>query len=338
MSKSLSLILIYDWECPISNYSFFDVGSKKPYFPESEKEWFADWFKTGVNKELNDIINAEKDVAIYFSGTFLEQLSNYDHEWIDKIKSAKHIQLLGGTYHHSLASLYSKKHFEREVIWHQKLIKKLFSKKSDCFLNTGNAYFNDLADQLNIMGYNSTFTGAIDWYLGENNNQRVFHSRTNSDFKLLLVNEDQGQTLFHEPEVENHFFQLTPHSINKLGGWKELLRKIGNKAKVNSIKDQIKNIQTSPYNIRQPIGCSYDHISLDQLINYPLQESWLKQLYELEKSISKKSEYLQKEWSRLGSTSILKLLNPELEHNETADSYHSYQSLINILSDLHLKL
>jgi len=77
---------------------------------------------------------------------------------------------------------------------------------------------------------------------------------------------------------------------------------------------------------------------LDQLKSYPLQESWLKQLYGLEASLVKKSEEMQKKWSRLGSFGVLKSLNPDLDQNETNSSYDVYQSLINMLSDLHLKL
>ena len=334
MNKLLSFILVYDWECPLSEFSFFDIGSGKPYFAEDETELFGDFYQGKVKSQLEDLINAGQPLSVYFSGPFLEQLVQIDPTIIKNLKSAKHIEMLGGTYHHSLTSLHSKSHFQREAQWHQKLIKKVFSRKTTSFLNTENFYFNDLTVQLADLGFKTTFASAIEWYLGEKQSQRIFHSRSKEDFQLLLVDQDKGDTLFHNPEVTNHFMQFDRRLLEEFGGWKAVLKKTQNIAKPTSLQEQLTKKTSDIYNIRQPISCSYYGTDPDQLRDYPLQKSWLKQLYGLESSIIKKSEALQKQWSQLGSIGVLKKLNPELDEN----SYDNYQSLINILSDLHLKL
>ncbi|MEP2024168.1 MAG: hypothetical protein ABJH98_15150 [Reichenbachiella sp.] len=338
MNKSLSLTIVYDWECPLSEFSFFDVNSGNPYFSADEADLFLSKYRSGIDKQLKEIIDANLPLSIYFSGSFLEQLANCDADIIKSLKTAKHIELLGGTYHHSLVSLFSKSHFQREINWHQSLIKKLFGQKPSAFLNTTNIYFNDLTEQLTKEGYQSTFAGAIDWYLGDNKNQRIFSSRTNEDFKLMLTNQDRGHTLFHDHEVVNHFMQLSSQQLDEFGGWKALTQKVKNKADLVSLSEQLRGTSLETYNVRQPISCSYELIELDGLKNYPLQESWLKQLYGLETSIAKKPEPLQKKWSRLGSIGVLKKLNSDIDHSDSNNSYDTYQSLINILSDLHLRL
>ncbi|SMD33734.1 Glycosyl hydrolase family 57 [Reichenbachiella faecimaris] len=338
MSKLLSLVLVYDWECPLSEFSFFDVRSGKSYFAEDEENLFNEWYISGISNQLDEVIDAKHPVSVYFSGSFLELLAICDPTRIKSIKSAKHINILGGTYHHSLASLYSKSHFEREVSWHQKLVKNLFGVKPIYFFNTENIYFNDLALQLESSDFKSTFAGAIDWYLGDKKNQRVFSSKSNEGFMLMLVNHDGGDTLFHDHEVVNNFMQLGSQQLEDFGGWNELIRKTKTKAELVALNKQMKTSTTETYNIRQPISAAYGSVDLDQLKNYPLQESWIKQLYGLEASLVKKPEALQKKWSRLGSIGVLKSLNPDLDQGETNNSYNVYQSLINILSDLHLKL
>lgn len=338
MSKSLSLTLIFDWECPLSEFSFFDVNSGKSYFHENESDLFLAAYKSGIERQLQEITDTKFHVTVYFSGPFLEQLASCDPAIIKVIKAAKHIEILGGTYHHSLVSLFSKTHFQKEIDWHQQLTKKHFGKKPKTFLNTSNIYFNDLSEMLAEAGYQSTFTGAIDWYLGDKKHQRIFSSRANEVFKLMLTNQDNGHTLFHDPEVINNFIQLTSQQLEDFGGWKELVRKTKAKAEIVSITEQLQASPSDTYNIRQPISSAYGDINLDQLKSYPLQESWLKQLYGLENSLVKKPEDLQKKWSKLGSFGVLKSLNPDLGQNETNSSYDVYQSLINILSDLQLKL
>jgi len=338
MNKSLSFVLVYDWECPISDFSFFDIGTDKSYFGENENNLFESRYDSKVKNQLQEILAEKQAVALYFSGPFLELLSSHDPSTVKKLKSAKHVTLLGGTYHHSLAALHSLTHFNLEVIWHQKLIKKLFGTQPTCFLNTQNIYFNHLAESLASAGFDSTFTGAIDWYLGNKPDQRIFHSKSNENFKLLLVNQDGGHTLFQDNNVANHFLQINSSQLDALGGWAALIRKTKNNGSIVSVNEQLIECDSDPYNIRQPISSSYDGIELDQIKNYPLQESWLKQLYEIESLVAKKPEAAQKLWSRLGAMCVLKALNPELESSEQLSSYEVYQSLINMLNDLRLSL
>lgn len=338
MSHSLSISIIYDWNCPLSEFSFFDVNSGKSYFPSNESDLFLAAYNSGMDRQLKEIVDSKKPVSIYFSGPFMEQLALHDSDIISAIKANKHIELLGGTYHHSLVSLFSKKHFQKEVDWHKKLSKKCFGKKAHSFLNTNNVYFNDLAEQLANAGYHSTFTGAIDWHLGDKKDQRVFSSRNSENFKLMLTNSNSEAILFQNTKIENHFIQFSSQQLEAVGGWNELLRKTKNKADLVTLQEQLKGASSDTYNIRQPISCSYGDLNLNQLQDYPLQQSWLKQLYGLESSLSKKPEVLQKKWSRLGSIGVLKSLNPDLDRNNDQNSYDVYQSLINIISDLHLKL
>lgn len=342
MTKLLSLTLVFDWERPLSEFSFLDIGSGKPYYHDDELTRFKSWYKKVVHPQLTQVVESTEPVSIYFSGTFTEQLVKCDTEMVKALKSAVkkgHIELLGGTYHHSLSSLYSSLHFGLESNWHQKLTKKTFGPQTNRFFNTENIYYNDLAIQIKSLGYSSAFAGAIDWYLGQNSAQRMFSSRPEKDFEVLLVSSDEGRSLFQNNYVDNHFVQFDIEQLIALGGWKELTRKTKNKASIVPIGGHETEEHTKEiYNVRQPISGKYHDIELERLNGHPLQVGWLKQLYELAPSIKGKSEAVQKLWSGLTSISQLKKLNPDLNAGNPHICYDTYQTLINMLSDLRLKL
>ncbi|MEP1780570.1 hypothetical protein [Reichenbachiella sp.] len=342
MTKLLSLTIVFDWERTLSEFSFLDIGSGKSYYNENEIAFFEKWYKSEAHEQLTQMVRSEHPTSVYFTGSFLELLVICDEEMVKSLKSAVkkgHIELLGGTYHHTLSSLYSGFHFDLEVGWHQKLIKKTFGTRTSCFFNTENIYYNDLAIQLKSLGYSSVFTGAIDWYLGPEKSRRMFSSGPEKDFKVLLISPNQGNSLFQDNAVENHFVQFDSTQLISAGGWNELVRKTSNKASIVTLDSQTAKDQGEEiYNVRQPISGKYHSIELKQLHEHPLQAGWLKQLYDLAPSIEKKSESIQKTWSSLSSTSHLKKLNPDLNSGDHNACYDTYQILINILSDFRLTL
>lgn len=340
MSKSLSITLIFDWARPLVNFSLFDIGSKRGYYAEDEAQQFDAWYQQQAYPALQQIADSQTPVSLYFSGTFVEMLSTRDAAMMKTLKAAVkkgQVELLGGTYHHSLSSLYDRSHFQREVHWHRALIQKKFGTVPSRFFNTANIYYNDLATTLKDLGFVSSFTGAIAWYLGEHKSERILSSKPEIDFDLLLMSSDQGQSLFHDNEIQHHFLHLEPAELMALGGWSELIRKTKNTATICTLEAQTAQAEKkSTYNVRQPISGDYGAYALDKLNTHPLQISWLKQLYELSTAIEVQSEEIQKLWSGLSAVSILEKLNPDAGHEDT--SYNTYQALINIFSNLQFRL
>ncbi|UXX79736.1 hypothetical protein N7E81_01250 [Reichenbachiella carrageenanivorans] len=340
MNKSLSITLIFDWARPLVNFSLFDIGSKRGYYAADEAQQFRAWYQQYAYPALTQITENTTPVSLYCSGTFIDMLSAFDAAMVKTLKTAikkGHIELLGGTYHHSLSSLYDRAHFQREVHWHKQLIQKKLGTSPSRFFNTSNIYYNDLAPILQELGYNSSFTGAIDWYLSEHKSERIFSAKSETSFDLLLITSDQGQSLFQNDEIQHHFLQLAPDELMAIGGWSELIRKTKNKATIYSLKTQIDQVEKKPiYNVRQPISGTYDYRPLDSLNTHPLQISWLKQLNELSTAMAVQSEEIQKLWSGLSAANILEKLNPNAGHEDT--SYNTYQTLINIFSNLQFRL
>lgn len=341
MTQQLSLTLIFDCERNLANFSFFDVGQKKSYHQANEMAILSHWYERGIKDELKNILKSKICTSIYFSGSFIELLIACDKEMIKTIKSSVKsgfIELLGGTYHHSLSSLYSQSQFDREVKWHSELIRKTFGSQPKNFFNTENIYFNDLGDRLKNLGYGATFTGAIDWYLGENRSQRVFSSRASPDFKIMLISSNH-QTLFQDPEIKNLFLQMDVDQLIAYGGWSKIVKMAENNAPIVSLSAQIENnLPQGVYHARQPICGPYRSFGLEHLNGHPLQKSWLKQLYGLSAQLKQQSEPLQKLWSNLASISHLTKLNPDLQGSEEHACYDTYRILSNIISDFELKL
>ncbi|MEO9968082.1 MAG: hypothetical protein ABJF11_19975 [Reichenbachiella sp.] len=344
MNKSLALTLVLDWEKQLSDFTFFDIGANKSYFAEGESSAFSVWYSKNGKTMLSQVLSSKVPTSIYFSGTFIELLVAEDSKIVLEIKSAiknKQIEILGGTFHHSLSSLYNINHFIREAEWHKKLMKKTFGYQPEVFFNTQNIYYNELVAHLKPMGYKATFTGAIDWYLTPTQSERILCSRSNNDFKLMLISPDQGMSIFQEEmsEIQNHFVQVDYQRLLDLGGLDNIARKAKGKASFRSIRSLLEESSSEPvYNIRQPISGSYNSYNLEDLNANPLQQSWLKQLYGLESLFSTRPEKIQKRWSELSSIAYLKRLNPNFNSVDNNASYDTYQSLINMLSDLQLGL
>lgn len=341
MNKRTSFSVLFDWPRSVSKYSFLDIGGIEPYFDPEDQKKFNSWYKSIGKKILLQIAENKTAVSIYFSGPFIELMMEADPRSADIIKSAiadGTIEILGGTYHHSFSCLYSIDLFKKEILWHSALMKKAFGCDVNHFFNTENVYYNNLAQTLAKQGFTSCFTGAIDWYLGENQNQRVFRSKDEKKFHLLLVSDDQGAAIFDQNEIADHFVLMDCTQLQALGGWKEIVRKVSGKTEIVTIDNHLQRSDKGLiYSAKQPITGSYQGYNLETFTKHPLQKNWLNQLYELAPAMMSQPESIQKIWSSFGNKEVLLQLNPNLQEPDSNVSYDTFHSLINILNDLQLR-
>jgi alpha-amylase len=186
----------------IKKYSIFDIGKEHEYFNDDSEtnlnnkrilDKVSNKCYLSTNAILYDLIkkNPEFKISFSLSGVFLEQLEEYaPHvlESFQKLVATGNVELLSETYYHSLSFLYSKKEFKEQVALHAKKIKKLFNKKPQVFRNTELIYNNELALEIENMGYKGILSEGADHILGWRSPTFLYKPKGTSTIKLLLKN------------------------------------------------------------------------------------------------------------------------------------------------------
>ena len=186
----------------IKRYNIFHVGRDHEYFNDSSEtnvnnrriiEKVSNKCYLPTNQVLYDLIQRYPEFKISFSlsGVFLEQLEEYaPHvlESFQKLVATGNVELLSETYYHSLSFLHSKKEFRDQVALHAKKIKELFGKTPQVFRNTELIYNNDVAQEVERMGYKGIITEGADHILGWRSPNFLYQPKGTATIKLLMKN------------------------------------------------------------------------------------------------------------------------------------------------------
>src|SRR3989339_660777 len=130
-------------------------------------------------------------VCFYFSGVFLEQLEEFAPDVLDSFKKlvdTGQVEILAETYYHSLAFLYSKGEFREQVKLHENLIKRLFGLTPKVFRNTELIYSNEVAREVEAMGYKGILSEGSDNILGWRSPNFLYRPISTKKIKVLTKN------------------------------------------------------------------------------------------------------------------------------------------------------
>ncbi len=147
-----------------------------------------------ANRVLLDAIRLHEGrfrAAFSVSGAALEQLRLYVPEVVDGLGELARtgcVEFLGETFYHSLAFLYSREEFRRQVEAHRDLIKELFGQEPRVFRNTELVYDNDLAHFVSHMGYDAVVAEGADGVLGSRSPNHLYRPPHAANLKVLLNN------------------------------------------------------------------------------------------------------------------------------------------------------
>lgn len=335
--KTAFLSLIFDYPITLNSYSIFEIGSQKPYIDCSKtKESFQSDYYGQYKGYLEEILKEsyqDTPISIYFSGVFIDLLQQTDADMISKIKHACHdtkLELIGGTINNSLSCLYNEKQFEAEVKAHKTLLKSTFDYKPTCFYNAENIYYNPLAEKLKKWGFKKTFAGAIDWYLGKKNNDRVFIPKRVDGFNLLVIDKDNS--LFNNPKQKVHFLQFDLEGLKQFRGVKRILIATKYKAKMRPLSGSGRYNSKELYYIKTPTMGSLNQRTLKSYNGQAMQSNTMNMYYSISEqfNLANNTDYLT-----LGSSLLYLSLNPEQSKNK--DCFEKYNNFMNILNDAEIK-
>lgn len=200
--KAIVLYLHVHQPYRIRHYSIFDAGRDHHYFDapyESQESNERILHKVALksylptNEKLLGLLRAHPEfrVSMSITGTVLEQLEKWSPEALQSFKdlvATGQVEIVGETYHHSLAFFYSRSEFEMQVRMHREKVEQLFGQTPRVFRNTELAYNNDLAYWADKAGYKGILAEGWDKVLGWRSPNFVYRPSYTSNIRLLMKN------------------------------------------------------------------------------------------------------------------------------------------------------
>lgn len=201
--KAIVLYLHVHQPYRVRPYTVFDVTKAHDYFEDHTPEALtnnefiihkvAGKSYLPANRRLLKLLNdhPEFKLSLSMSGVVLEQLERWAPEALQSFKdlvATGRVEIVGETYHHSLAFFYSQKEFETQVHMHEQKIQELFGQTPKIFRNTELAYNNDLAYWADQAGYKGILAEGWDKVLGWRSPNYVYQPTYTDNIRLLLKN------------------------------------------------------------------------------------------------------------------------------------------------------
>jgi alpha-amylase len=202
MKKAIVLYLHVHQPYRVRHYTIFDCGKNHNYFdsPIEDKvnnkqilHKVADKSYIRTNKKLTELLNKHPEfrLSISITGTVLEQLSTWSPGALKSFQdlvSTGRVEILGETYHHSLAFFYSLAEFEMQVKMHKEKVEDLFGQTPRVFRNTELSYNNDLAYWADKSGYKGILAEGWDPVLEWRSPNFIYRPTYTDRIRLLMKN------------------------------------------------------------------------------------------------------------------------------------------------------
>lgn len=179
-------------------YSFFDIGRRHHYRDDTANREImrkvADKCYLPANRMMLDLIEAFKGdfrISYAITGVAMEQFQEYCPEVLDSFRELADtgcVEFIGETHYHSLAFLFSREEFRRQVQMHGRILQEFFGSKPVTFRNTELIYNNDLALEIEKMGYKVILAEGADQILGWRSPNFIYQPAGCSKLKAMLKN------------------------------------------------------------------------------------------------------------------------------------------------------
>ncbi len=214
----------------LKRYRIFDIGKERDYFTSPEAKLSNEAIMKKVagkcylptNRLLLDLIrqNPKFKASFSISGTAIEQFEQFAPEILKSFQDlveTGNVEILSETYYHSLSFIGSMEEFRAQVLKHKKLVKRLFGVTPQVFRNTELIYNNDIAREIEDMGYSGILAEGADKILGWRSPNFLYRPQGAGNLKLLLKNyklSDDIAFRFGNKEWEGY-----PMNARKFADW-----------------------------------------------------------------------------------------------------------------------
>lgn len=201
-TKAIVLYLHVHQPYRIRHYTIFDAAQNHNYFDadfdaktnnERIIHKVAEKSYIPTNKRLLELLEKHQEfrLSLSITGTVLEQFEKYSPATLksfQELVATGRVEIVGETYHHSLAFFYSLAEFEMQVTMHRQKVEQLFGQTPKVFRNTELSYNNDLAYWADRAGYKAILAEGWDPVLGWRSPNYVYRPTYTNQVKLLMKN------------------------------------------------------------------------------------------------------------------------------------------------------
>ena len=215
----------------LKRYRFFDIGNDHYYFDDFQNE---EIFKRitretyiPANQMLLEMIKkSDRTVKVAFalSGTAISQLEIFAPELIDsfvELSKTGCVEFLAQPYAHSLSALGDPVEFRSQVEMHSRKIQMMFGQEPKVFRNTELIYSDDIATEVEEMGFSGIITEGAKHILGWKSPNYLYKSATPKGIPLFLRNQRFSDDILKN--FSRYDWREYPLTADKFAGWLEQL-------------------------------------------------------------------------------------------------------------------
>ncbi len=203
MNRAIVMYLHVHQPFRVRHYTIFDAGVNHDYFftmPYEDRtsnerilHKVAEKSYIPTNARLLELLQKypEFRLSLSITGTVIEQLEMWSPEALQSFKdlvATGRVEIVGETYHHSLAFFYNRDEFETQVNMHREKVQSVFGQTPQVFRNTELSYNNDLAHWADKAGYKGILAEGWDPILGWRSPNFVYQPTYTDNIRLLMKN------------------------------------------------------------------------------------------------------------------------------------------------------
>lgn len=211
----------------LRRYTVFDIGQSSVYEDDDRNCDSLMAFARAAYLPMNDLVlklirrhKKSFKCAFAVSGTALDQFEQYAPEVIDGFKALADtgcVEFVACPSAHSLAFLYSREEFNRQVKAHCARLKDLFGKKPLTFRNTEFIYNNALAAAAEESGFKAVLAEGAYHVLGWRSPNYLYMAPGASSIRLFLRNPSLATDI--SLKFGNREWRSWPLTVEKYVGW-----------------------------------------------------------------------------------------------------------------------
>ncbi|MBQ7617452.1 MAG: alpha-amylase, partial [Desulfovibrio sp.] len=189
----------------LRHYNVFDLGQNSIYEDDERnynriRHLASIAYLPAIDLLLKKVEQAHGEFrfALHASIPALELFEQYTPEVIQGLRAlaeTKSVEFVAGAAH-SLAFLYARDEFARQLANYTQLTETMFGQKPTCFCSTELIYNNDFASFLESMDYKVMLAEGTDHVLGWRSPNFVYRPETGQKICLLLRNRKLSRDLY----------------------------------------------------------------------------------------------------------------------------------------------
>jgi alpha-amylase len=211
----------------LREYTFFDIGHAHHYYDDLKNKQVLDKVSdrcyiptNNLMLELIEKYKGEFKISYAISGVALEQFEAWRPDVLESFKKLAKtgcVEFISETYYHSLAFIFSKDEFKRQIEKHKALLKKHFDYEPTVFRNTELQYNNELAKFIEDLGYKGIICEGVDRVLNGRSPNFLYRAPNASKIKSLLKNYKLSDDIAFR--FSNRAWEEWPLTAEKFASW-----------------------------------------------------------------------------------------------------------------------